>query len=81
MIHRDVDILAFGAHADDVEIGMGGTLAKYAQMGKKILICDLTKAEMSSNGSVDRRIEEANRAAEILGVERLYSICRIADCI
>ena len=71
MIHRDVDILAFGAHADDVEIGMGGTLAKYAQMGKKILICDLTKAEMSSNGSVDRRIEEANRAAEILGVQRL----------
>ncbi len=70
MIHRDVDILAFGAHADDVEIGMGGTLAKYAQMGKKILICDLTKAEMSSNGSVDRRIEEANRAAEILGVQR-----------
>ena len=71
MIQRDVDILAFGAHADDVEIGMGGTLAKYAQMGKKILICDLTKAEMSSNGSVDRRMEEANLAAEILGVQRL----------
>lgn len=65
------DILAFGAHADDVEIGMGGTLAKYAQMGKKIIICDLTKAEMSSNGTVERRIEEAKRAADILGVGRI----------
>lgn len=66
-----MDILAFGAHADDVEIGMGGTLAKFAQMGKKILICDLTKAEMSSNGTVERRIEEANQSAAILGVERI----------
>ena len=71
MKQHHFDILAFGAHADDVEIGMGGTLAKYAQMGKKILICDLTKAEMSSNGTVERRIEEANQAAEILGVERI----------
>lgn len=71
MEQNHIDILAFGAHADDVEIGMGGTLAKYAHMGKKILICDLTKAEMSSNGTVERRIEEANRAAEILGVKRI----------
>jgi len=70
-MNETIDILAFGAHADDVEIGMGGTLAKYAQMGKKILICDLTKAEMSSNGTVERRIEEANQAAKILGVERM----------
>ena len=48
---------------------MGGTLAKYATNGKKILICDLTKAEMSSNGTVERRKEEANQAAEILGVD------------
>lgn len=71
MEQNHIDILAFGAHADDVEIGMGGTIAKYAQMGKKVLICDLTKAEMSSNGTVDQRIEEANRAAEILGVKRI----------
>lgn len=70
-MNETIDILAFGAHADDVEIGMGGTLAKYAQMGKKIMICDLTKAEMSSNGTVERRIEEANQAAKILGVERM----------
>lgn len=65
------DILAFGAHADDVEIGMGGTMAKYVKQGKKILICDLTKAEMSSNGTVERRAREAKQAAEILGVERI----------
>ena len=66
-----IDILAFGAHPDDVEIGMGGALAKYAEQGKTIMICDLTKAEMSSNGTVPLRIEEAQRAAEILGVERM----------
>jgi N-acetylglucosamine malate deacetylase 1 len=63
-----LDILAFGAHADDVEIGMGGTIAKYASMGKKVGIVDLTKAELSSNGTVDLRIQEAKRAAELLGV-------------
>jgi bacillithiol biosynthesis deacetylase BshB1 len=63
-----LDILAFGAHPDDVEIGMGGTIAKYAFQGKKIGICDLTKAELSSNGTVERRQHEAKEAAEILGV-------------
>jgi N-acetylglucosamine malate deacetylase 1 len=66
---KKLDILAFGAHADDVEIGMGGTIAKYASEGKAIGICDLTKAEMSSNGSVEIRKREANDAAGILGVE------------
>lgn len=64
-----LDILAFGAHADDVEIGMGGTIAKYAAEGKLIGICDLTKAEMSSNGTVETRLQEALKAAEILGAE------------
>ncbi|WP_163100975.1 bacillithiol biosynthesis deacetylase BshB1 [Peribacillus alkalitolerans] len=63
-----IDILCFGAHADDVEIGMGGTIAKYARMGKKIVICDLTEAELSSNGTVFLRKEEANRAGEIIGI-------------
>jgi bacillithiol biosynthesis deacetylase BshB1 len=64
----NLDILAFGAHADDVEIGMGGTIAKYTSLGKKIGICDLTKAELSSNGTVELRKQEAKLAAEILGV-------------
>jgi N-acetylglucosamine malate deacetylase 1 len=64
----NLDILAFGAHADDVEIGMGGTIAKYSARGKRIGICDLTEAELSSNGTVESRREEAVVAAEILGV-------------
>jgi bacillithiol biosynthesis deacetylase BshB1 len=62
-------ILAFGAHADDVEIGMAGTIAKLTSEGKKIGICDLTDADLSSNGNVQLRKEEASKAAEILGVQ------------
>lgn len=64
-----LDILAFGAHADDVEIGMAGTIAKYAAQGKKIGICDLTNAELSSNGTVERRKQEAVSAAKALGIQ------------
>ncbi|OAS86313.1 MULTISPECIES: bacillithiol biosynthesis deacetylase BshB1 [Metabacillus] len=65
-----LDMLAIGAHPDDVEIGMGGSIAKYANKGFKIGICDLTKAELSSNGTVSVRQEEAKRAGEILGVAK-----------
>ncbi|WP_100408361.1 bacillithiol biosynthesis deacetylase BshB1 [Bacillus solitudinis] len=64
-----LDILAFGAHPDDVEIGMGGTLAKYSEMGYKVGICDLTFAELSSNGTVAIRQEEAKKAGAILGIK------------
>lgn len=63
-----LDILAFGAHADDVEIGMGASIAKFVHMGKKVGIYDLTDAELSSNGTVETRKLEAKKAAEILGV-------------
>ncbi|TYR79928.1 bacillithiol biosynthesis deacetylase BshB1 [Priestia megaterium] len=63
-----IDVLAFGAHADDVEIGMGGTLAKMAEQGLKVVICDLTQAELSSNGTVELRKEEAKQAASVLGI-------------
>lgn len=63
-----LDILAFGAHADDVEIGMGGTLKKFAEDGRTTGICDLTEAELSSNGTVFTRHHEAQHAAEILSV-------------
>lgn len=63
-----LDILAFGAHPDDVEIGMAGTLAKYASAGKKVAICNLTKAELSSNGTVNIRQQEAEEAANHLGL-------------
>lgn len=63
-----LNMLAFGAHADDVEIGMGGTIAKYSHKGLKIGICDLTEAELSSNGTVELRKQEALKACQILGV-------------
>jgi bacillithiol biosynthesis deacetylase BshB1 len=65
---KQVDILTFGAHSDDVEIGMGGTIAKYVAQGKTAVICDLTKAELSSNGNVEWRRKEALQAANVLGV-------------
>jgi N-acetylglucosamine malate deacetylase 1 len=68
MQNNQLHILAFGAHADDVEIGMAGTIAKMTAEGKRIGICDLTDADLSSNGNVDLRKEEAKLSAEILGV-------------
>nr|WP_319593018.1 bacillithiol biosynthesis deacetylase BshB1 [Bacillus paralicheniformis] len=69
-----LDILAFGAHSDDVEIGMGGTIAKYTKKGFQIGICDLTQAELSSNGTVETRKSEAALAADILGASARISL-------
>jgi bacillithiol biosynthesis deacetylase BshB1 len=63
-----LDILIFGAHADDAEIGMGATIAKHTAAGLRVGVCDLTYAEMSSNGTVDLRKEEAEEASAILGL-------------
>jgi len=63
-----VDILAFGAHPDDVELGCGGTLAKLAALGKRTAIVDLTEGEMGTRGSVAERYQEAADAAKILNV-------------
>jgi bacillithiol biosynthesis deacetylase BshB1 len=62
--------LVFGAHADDAEIGMGGTIAKHAQAGYRVGVCDLTEAEMSSNGTVELRRQEAATASAVLGISR-----------
>ncbi|KGE17790.1 bacillithiol biosynthesis deacetylase BshB1 [Paenibacillus wynnii] len=64
-----LDILIFGAHADDAEIGMAGTIAKHTAAGFSVGLCDLTAAEMSSNGTVEKRKLEAQQAAEVLGVK------------
>ena len=63
-----VDILAFGAHPDDVELGCGGTLAKEVSLGKKVAIIDLTRGELGTRGSVTIRDTEAAQGAAILGV-------------
>ncbi|MBB3109314.1 bacillithiol biosynthesis deacetylase BshB1 [Paenibacillus phyllosphaerae] len=65
---QSVDILAFGAHPDDVEIGMGGAIARHVHAGMKVAICDLTEAEMSSNGTVESRRLEAAEASAVLGL-------------
>jgi bacillithiol biosynthesis deacetylase BshB1 len=74
MENNQLHVLAFGAHADDVEIGMAGTIAKLTAEGKRIGICDLTDAGLSSNGNVEMRKEEALLSAEILGVSRRISL-------
>ncbi len=62
-----VDIIAFGAHPDDVEIGAGGLLAKEAALGYKVGIVDLTRGEMGSRGTPEVRAGEAEKAAKVLG--------------
>lgn len=69
-----LDILAFGAHPDDVEIGMAGTLVKHQRAGLRIGICDLTYAEMSSNGTVELRQQEAAQAGVHLGLAMRHTI-------
>lgn len=63
-----VDILAFGAHPDDVELGCAGTILKEISLGKKVGIIDLTRGELGTRGSAEIRDQEANAAAKILGV-------------
>ena len=64
-----LDILAFGAHPDDVEISSGGTLLKYAKQGKSIGIIDLTEGELGTRGTAQKRYEEAKKAAAFLGLK------------
>ncbi|WP_417364129.1 bacillithiol biosynthesis deacetylase BshB1 [Galbibacter sp.] len=63
-----LDILAFGAHPDDVELGCGATIAKEISLGKSVGIVDLTRGELGTRGSAAIRATEAERSAKILGV-------------
>ena len=63
-----MDVLAFGAHPDDVELSAGGTLAKLASLGKRCAIVDLTRGELGTRGSADLRDQEAAKSSEILGL-------------
>ncbi|TLS53120.1 bacillithiol biosynthesis deacetylase BshB1 [Paenibacillus antri] len=63
-----LDLLVFGAHPDDAEIGMAGTMAKHAAAGLRVGVCDLTRAELSSNGNPTLRAEEAEAASRALGL-------------
>ncbi|MFD1064331.1 bacillithiol biosynthesis deacetylase BshB1 [Winogradskyella litorisediminis] len=63
-----LDILAFGAHPDDVELGCGATIAKEVSNGKKVGIIDLTRGELGTRGTAKIRDKEASDAAKILGI-------------
>lgn len=62
-----VDLLAIGPHPDDIEIGIGGIVAKHAALGLRVGLCDLTAGEMGSNGTVEERLAEADAARAVLG--------------
>jgi len=62
-----VDVLVFGAHPDDIEIGIGGTVARHASEGHTVGLCDLTAGELGSNGTPEERLKEADAAATVLG--------------
>ena len=62
-----VDLLAFGPHPDDLEIGLGGTLAKHAGLGHSVGLCDLTRGELATNGTPEQRVLEAEEARRVLG--------------
>ena len=62
-----VDLLVFGPHPDDLEIGLGGTIARHAAQGYKVGLCDLSAGEMGSNGTVEERLAEAESARVVLG--------------
>ena len=69
MPNKTLDILAFGAHPDDVELSCSGTLALEINNGKSVGIVDLTRGEMGTRGTAELRAEEAQNAADILGVK------------
>jgi N-acetylglucosamine malate deacetylase 1 len=66
-----LDILAIGAHPDDVELGCGGTLARLAREGRRVGILHLTRGERGTRGTPEGRMAEAERAAQALGAAEL----------
>ena len=63
-----IDLLVFGPHPDDLEIGLGGTIARHVAAGQSVGLCDLTAGELGSNGTREQRQIEASDAARVLGV-------------
>jgi bacillithiol biosynthesis deacetylase BshB1 len=62
-----VDLLVFGPHPDDLEIGLGGTIARHTALGLGVGLCDLTAGELGSNGTVEQRLAESGAALGVLG--------------
>lgn len=62
-----LDLMVFGPHPDDLELGLGGVVARYADEGRAVGLCDLTAGELGSNGTSTERLEEASEASQVLG--------------
>ncbi len=62
-----IDLLVFGPHPDDIEIGLGGTVARHVALGARVGLCDLTVGELGSNGTPGERLAEAEAARAVLG--------------
>jgi bacillithiol biosynthesis deacetylase BshB1 len=67
VIVDQVDLLVFGPHPDDIEIGLGGTVARHVALGRTVGLCDLTAGELGTNGTVEERLAEAEAARAVLG--------------
>jgi bacillithiol biosynthesis deacetylase BshB1 len=63
-----LDLLVFGPHPDDLELGLAGTIARHVAEGYSVGLCDLTAGELGSNGTPAERLDEAQEAARVLGV-------------
>lgn len=73
-----VDLLAFGAHPDDIELGAGATIAKFIHEGKTVGAVDLTEGELGTRGSAQIRYQESSAAAKILGLSFRHNL-QLAD--
>lgn len=62
-----VDLLVFGPHPDDIEIGLGGTVARHVALGRRVGLCDLTAGDLGTNGTPEERLVEADAARAVLG--------------
>jgi N-acetylglucosamine malate deacetylase 1 len=67
-MNEKLDILAFAAHPDDVEISAGGTVVRLVSEGKRVGIVDLTRGELGTRGSAELRAKEAQASGKILGL-------------
>ena len=68
-MEMELDILAFAAHPDDVELSCSGTLMKHVSEGKKVGVVDLTQGELGSRGTIDTRYAESALASKIMGID------------
>jgi N-acetylglucosamine malate deacetylase 1 len=67
MPREGIDLLVFGPHPDDLELGAAGTIARHTAAGHRVVLCDLTRGELGSNGTPEERQKEAVEAARVLG--------------